>query len=53
MTEYSTNNRLAASCIRIAEELEAHAYSRAYNDKDGKLVILDGDTVLEQCRSNW
>lgn len=44
MTEYSTNNHLAASCNLIAEELEAHAYSRAYNDKNGKLVILDGDT---------
>lgn len=43
MTEYTTNNHLAASCIRIAEELEAHAYSRAYNDKGGNLVILDSD----------
>lgn len=44
MTEYSTNNHLAASCNLIAEELEAHANSRAYNDRDGKLIILDGDT---------
>lgn len=44
MTEYTTDSHLNANCIRIAEELEAHAYSRAYNDKDGRLVILDGDT---------
>ena len=43
MTEHSTNNHLAASCNLIAEELEAHAYSRAYNDKDGNLVILDSE----------
>ena len=43
MTEYSTNNRLAASCISIAEELEAHVNSRAYTDEDGNLVILDSD----------
>ena len=35
MTEYSTNNRLAANCIRIAEGLEAHANSRAYTDENG------------------
>lgn len=43
MTEYSTNSHLAASCNLIAEELEAHANSRAYTDKDGNLVILDSD----------
>ena len=44
MAEYNTDSHLAASCNLIAEELEAHAYSRAYNDKNGKLVSLDGDT---------
>lgn len=43
MTEYTTYNHLAASCNLIAEELEAHANSRAYTDKDGNLVILDSD----------
>ena len=44
MAEYTTDSHLAASCNLIAEELEAHVYSRAYNDEDGNLVILDGDT---------
>lgn len=43
MTEYTTNKHLAASCNLISEELEAHANSRAYTDKDGNLVILDYD----------
>lgn len=43
MTKYSTNNYLAASCNLIAEELEAHASSRAYTDEDGNLVILDSE----------
>ena len=43
MTEYTTDSHLNANCIRIAEELEAHANSRAYTDKDGNLVILDSD----------
>lgn len=43
MTEYSTNNRLAATCTSIAEEIEAHANSRAYEDEDGNVVILDSD----------
>lgn len=43
MTEYSTNNHLAASCNLIAEELEAHANSRAYTDENGDVVILDSD----------
>ena len=43
MTEYTTNTHLAASCNLIAEELEAHAYSSAYNDKNGNLVILDSE----------
>lgn len=43
MTEYTTNNHLAASCNLIAEEIEAHANSRAYTDEDGNVVILDSD----------
>ena len=43
MTEYSTNNHLAANCIRIAEELEAHANGRAYEDEDGNVIILDSE----------
>lgn len=43
MTEYTTNTHLAASCNLIAEELEAHANSRAYEDEDGNVVILDSD----------
>ena len=46
MTEYTTDSHLNANCIRIAEELEAHANSRAYNDRDGKLIILDGDSLI-------
>ena len=33
MTEYSTDSHLNANCISIAEELEAHANSRAYTDE--------------------
>lgn len=43
MTEYSTDSHLNANCIRIAEELEAHANSRAYTDEDGNVVILDSE----------
>ena len=43
MTKYSTNNYLAASCNLIAEELEAHASSRACTDEDGNPVILDSE----------
>ena len=43
MTEYSTDSHLNANCISIAEEIEAHANSRAYEDEDGNVVILDGD----------
>lgn len=43
MTEYTTDSHLNASCIRIAEEIEAHANSRAYTDDNGDVVILDGD----------
>lgn len=43
MTEYTTDSHLNAACIRIAEELEAHANSRAYTDEDGNLVILDSE----------
>lgn len=43
MTEYTTYNHPAASCNLIAEELEAHANSRAYTDDDGNVVILDSD----------
>lgn len=43
MTEYSTDSHLNANCISIAEEIEAHANSRAYTDEDGNLVILDSE----------
>ncbi len=43
MTEYTTDSHLNASCNLIAEELEAHANSRAYTDEDGNLVILDSE----------
>ena len=43
MTEYSTDSHLNANCIRIAEELEAHANGRAYTDENGDIVILDSD----------
>ena len=43
MTEYTTDSHLNANCILIAEEIEAHANSRAYEDEDGNVVILDGD----------
>lgn len=43
MTEYTTDSQLNANCFSIAEELEAHANSRAYTDEDGDVVILDGD----------
>ena len=43
MTEYSTNNYLAACCNLIAEELEAHASSRACTDEGGNPVILDSE----------
>ena len=43
MTEYTTASHLNASCIRIAEELEAHANGRAYTDENGDVVILDSE----------
>ena len=43
MTEYSTDSHLNANCALIAEELEAHANGRAYNDENGDVIILDGD----------
>lgn len=43
MTEYSTDSHLNANCIRIAEEIEAHANSRAYTDENGDIVIFDSD----------
>ena len=43
MTEYSTDSHLNANCIRIAEEIEAHANGRAYADENGDVIILDGD----------
>ncbi|WP_154665539.1 hypothetical protein [Collinsella bouchesdurhonensis] len=45
MTEYTTDSHLNANCIRIAEEIEAHANGRAYTDDNGDVVILDGDDV--------
>lgn len=47
MTEYTTDSHLNANCIRIAEEIEAHANSRAYNDEDGNVIILDSDAIDE------
>ena len=43
MTEYTTASHLNANCIRIAEELEAHANGSAYTDKNGDVVILDSE----------
>ena len=43
MTEYTTDSHLNAKCILIAEELEAHANGRSYEDEDGNVVILDAD----------
>ena len=43
MTEYTTASHLNASCIRIAEELEAHANGSAYTDENGDVVILDSE----------
>ena len=43
MTENTTDSHLNATCIRIAEELEAHANGRAYEDENGDVVILDSD----------
>lgn len=43
MTEYTTDSYLNANCIRIAEELEAHASGRAYTDDNGDVVILDSE----------
>lgn len=43
MTEYTTDSHLNANCIRIAEELEAHANGRAYTDENGDVVILDSE----------
>lgn len=43
MTEYTTDSHLNANCIRIAEEIEAHANGRAYTDENGDVVILDSD----------
>ena len=34
MTEYTTDSHLNANCIRIAEEIEAHANGRAYTDEN-------------------
>ena len=34
MTEYTTDSHLNANCISIAEELEAHANGRAYEDEE-------------------
>lgn len=44
MTEYSTDSHINTICIRIAEELEAHANSRAYTD-DADLAIKHAYTV--------
>ena len=43
MTEYTTDSHLSANCIRIAEEIEAHASGRAYTDENGDVVILDSE----------
>lgn len=43
MTEYTTDSHLNANCIRIAEEIEAHASGRAYTDENGDVVILDSE----------
>ena len=43
MTEYTTDSHLNANCIRIAEEIEAHANGRAYTDENGDVVILDSE----------
>lgn len=43
MTEYTTDSYLNASCISIAEEIEAHANGGAYTDDNGDVVILDSD----------
>lgn len=43
MTEYSTDSHLNANCNLIAEELEAHANGRAYEDEDGNVIILDSE----------
>lgn len=43
MTEYTTDSHLNANCIRIAEEIEAHANGRAYTDENGDIVIFDSD----------
>lgn len=43
MNEYSTDSHLNANCVSIAEEIEAHANGRAYEDENGDVVILDSD----------
>lgn len=43
MTEYTTYDHLAASCNLIADELEAHANGRAYEDEDGNVIIIDSE----------
>lgn len=43
MTEYTADSHLNANCIRIAEEIEAHANGRAYTDENGDIVIFDSD----------
>lgn len=43
MTEYTTDSHLSANCNLIAEELEAHANGRSYEDEDGNVIILDSE----------
>ena len=43
MNKYNTDSHLKANCTSIAEELEAHANGRAYEDENGDVVILDSD----------
>lgn len=43
MTEYTTNSHLSANCNLIAEELEAHANGRSYEDEYGNVIILDSE----------
>lgn len=58
MTEYTTDSHLNASCISIAEELEAHANGRAYEDEDGNhcdepLYTLDVLDLHPECQNAW
>lgn len=43
MDEYTIDSHLNANCIRIAEEIEAHANGRAYEDESGDYVTCDED----------